>query len=406
MQRLILAEPGLKGSTGHEHAHARVLAVECARRGFGFELLASAHAADAATAGLPARKVFRVSVYARAPEPGRMATLKAVRAWSRKFRKDFERALDSLQVGPDDLLLLNTVKVPVLVGIDRWLSRTPRDLRPSLAVILRLGAEEGLPDGLMPDLSRWLYRHILNRLYARLGPRLLLASDTRLIGEEFERLTGRPVAPIPLPIDVPQPTPPDCSSDAIHLVFPSSGVSRGFHLLPEALASAFARNPRLTATVRAPLHIRGGEKIALEQLGRMTGKIRLIEGALDEPAFYDMLSDAGAILLSYDPEVFAKRSSQILAQSAALGRPVIVVAGTFLDRECRDNGIVSVTAEAFTSEALADAIDRFVRRRERLAHAAWNACPMQRRRHSAAEFMERLVEFSETARASASALSV
>lgn len=399
MRRLILAEPGLKGTTGHEHAHARVLAAECARRGLEFELLASAQATDGAIAGLSAQRTFRVSVYARAPA-GRMAALEAVRKWSRKFRKDFETALGALQAGPEDLLLLNTVKVPVVAGFSRWLSERPERLRPSVAVALRLGAEEGLPDRLMPDLSRWLYRRLLVRLRRLLGDRLLLASDTQLIGDEFARLAGRSVASIPLPIDVPEARPPDPSPDLVRLVFPSSGVDRGFQLLPRALASAMFRTPGLVATVRLPLHRRDGDEAAITELEEMA-HVKLIRDPLDEPAFYGLLSDADAVLLPYDPDVFAKRSSQILAQSAALGRPVIVVAGTFLDHECRSTGIVSATAGAFTSEALAEAINQFAATRERLMRDAWQACPVQRRRHSAAGFLDQLVEFANGHRSSA-----
>jgi hypothetical protein len=103
--------------------------------------------------------------------------------------------------------------------------------------------------------------------------------------------------------------------------------------------------------------------------------------------------------------VFAKRSSQILAQSAALGRPVIAVAGSFLARECQATGIVGVVAEAFTAEALAAAIEHFVADRERLIAAAWAACPAQRQRHTAAAFIDRLVEFAASCEAPSAAAS-
>lgn len=397
MKRLILAEPGFRGSTGHEHAHARVLAAECARRGLAFHVLASGQASDPALEGLPAQKTFRVSVYQRPPSSRRTAVLVAMRRSSRKFRKDFRVALDGLHAGRGDLLLLNTVKIPVLAGIDGWLRTRHETLRPAVAVVLRLGAEEGLPGGLMPNVSRLLYRRVLNKLHNRLGRRLLLAADTRLIGEEFERLIGRPVVSIPLPIDVPQPLPPPVSPVSTHLVFPSSGVDRGFQLLPDALGKALSGNPELTVTVRAPLHKRDGDQAVIEQLKLMAPRVRLIEGALDEPDFYSLLAGADAALLPYSPTVFAKRSSQILAQAAALGRPVIVMAGSFLAAECQANGIVSVTAREFTAEALADAIQRFTDQREELVAAAWRACPAQRCRHSAAAFMDRLVAFCEAA---------
>lgn len=237
MRRLILAEPGLRGETGHEQAHARMLAAECARRGLAFEVLVSADAEDSIVSALSARKTFIVSVDDRPKSGGSASALLAWRSWSRQYRRDFAAALDHLGVGPDDLLLLNTVKIAVLDGFAGWLTGRASNASPAFAVILRLDADEGLPGGRLTRLSRWLYRRVLGKLHGQLGKRLLVATDTRLIGEDFERLIGRPIASIPLPIEVPQPDPPRPVSASTHLVFPSSARGRGFHLLPDALAA-------------------------------------------------------------------------------------------------------------------------------------------------------------------------
>ncbi|MCA0341571.1 MAG: glycosyltransferase, partial [Proteobacteria bacterium] len=259
---------------------------------------------------------------------------------------------------------------------------------------LRLGTEEGLPEPIFPRASRWLYRRVLNKLHTQLGPRLLLATDTTLIGDDFEFLIKRPVASISLPIDVPEPAALRAEKP-VHLVFPSVAVSeRGFHLLPDALEVALQRCPLLSATVRVASPRKSYAPL-IARLSAMAPRVHLVHGPLDESKFYALLADAHAVLLPYDPFTWAKRSSQILAQSAALGRPVIVMRGSFLDYECQAAGIVGVTAEAFTAEALADAICRFVKDRERLVAEAWAACPEQRRRHSVGAFMDRLVEFAE-----------
>lgn len=401
MNRLILVEPSMGTRLGHERSHALPLAEECARRDLGFHVLTHEKASPETIASLPARRTFRFKIYSQLRRHNSASSLLALRRWSRRYKRDFTRAFRDLHAQPSDLMLLNTVNIAVLRGYASWLSAKAYNERPATVVALRLVAEQGLPGSLqgpiLPQVSRWLYRRALDKLHKQLGPKLLLATDTRLIGEDYERLIGRDVAHIPLPIAVPQPVAPKLTSSPPHLVFPSgAGPERGFQLLPDALAGAASSNTSFTATIRAagPL----ARAPLIDRLEAMAPQVRLILGELDEGAFFSMLSDADAVLLPYDPQVFAKRSSQIIAQSAALGRPVIVMAGSFLERECQLEGIVGVSAEAFTSKALAAAIQRFCADRKRLTAAAWAACPAQRRRHTAAGFMDQLTEFDRRAR--------
>ncbi len=393
VKRLILVEPGLIRAIGHEQAHARVLATECADRAIAFRVLANMKAEDGVVSDLAAQRAFHVSVYAKAKPSGSLDSLKIRRRWSRRYRDDFQCALDPVDINENDLLLLNTVTISVLDGYGFWLRKRLPEERPATAVILRLGAEEGLPGRLHPWLSRWFYRRSILKLRRLLKDKLLLATDTKAIGRDFARLARLPVADVPLPIAVPAARPP-VSSHSVSVVFPSTSYAqKGFALLPEALRLAIQRRPDLRATVRvadAPASVAS----IIDQLRTMTPEVRLVHGALSEEGFYQILSEADGVLLPYDPIVFAKRSSQILAQAAALGRPVIVVAGSFLDKECRSTGIPAVTAEAFTAAALGDALVRFALERKNLARAAWAACPAHRERHSASAFMDRLLRLA------------
>jgi glycosyltransferase involved in cell wall biosynthesis len=299
-----------------------------------------------------------------------------------------------MDVDHTDLILLNTVTISVLDGYSSWLSKRPPLKRPNTVVIFRLGAEEGLPGKFYPTLSKLIYLLSIRKLIGLLNRRLLLATDTMAIGAEFARFTFSQVKDIPLPISVPEATPP-LVSPQVSVVFPSAAYAqKGFSLLPDALESAMRRCPSLGATIRvanAPEFM----KPVVDRLQAMAPRVRLIHGALPEDRFYQMLSEADGVLLPYDPAVFRKRSSQILAEAAALGRPVIVIAGSFLDAECRAAGISAVTADAFTPVALEAALVRFAVERENLARAAWAACPRHRQRHSASTFVEQLLTFAQ-----------
>lgn len=393
MTQLILAEPGLENATGHYFAHARVITEECERRGLALDVLVPDSVDPAVAAALPCRPVFRVPLHAQ-PRMRQAAYLLAASVWAAgQYRRDFAGALDG-HVGAGDLLLLNTVTISVLDGVAGWLASRPKDQRPATAVMLRFGPEEGLPKLVLPHLSRRLYRRALDRLHRHLGSRLLLATDTRLIGADFERLIGRTVAAIPLPLVVPAAIPPRDARRPVHFVFLGAATpEKGFHLLPDALEAMLAKFPDdLVATVQVA-RPRTSYAPLVARLKAMAPRVNVIEGALDDTRFQGLLSEADAVLLPYDPIVFAKRSSQILAEAAALGRPVIVIAESFLDREMRSTGIVGIAAAAFTAEALTDAMAGFIVDRPRLVSAAWEACPAQRQRHDSRGFIDRLLAF-------------
>jgi hypothetical protein len=308
MRRLVLADPGIEIATGHDYAHACTIGKECARRGVPLEVLASIKADPQIVSALGCRTLFRVGLYDRPGFRHPAHALAAYVSWSRTYRQDFSAALDG-RVGADDLLLLNTVTISVLKGFAVWLAGRPAGERPATAVMLRLGVEEGLPRFALPGLSRVLYRRVLDRLHRILGPRLLLGTDTRLIGEDFERLIGKAVAPVPLPISVPEPVPPQCQPRSVHLVFPTAATSeKGFHLLPDAFAASLAAVPDLTATIRVANPRRSYAPL-VDRLRAMAPRVRILEGALDDARFYGLLCRADAVLLPYDPRVFAKRSS-------------------------------------------------------------------------------------------------
>lgn len=390
--RIILPDPGIQDRRGHHYAHAWSIAEECKRRSIDMEVLTHLAVSDDVSDRLKCSPVFRTYFYDRGPK--RRASwyylaLHLVRSW--KYRKDLSLGLSG-RAGPGDVVLLNTIDCSLLKGYARWLERLPAARRPFTVIVLRFLPEEGLPRGHWPEVSRRIYKRLLNRIEGLAPGKLLFGTDTKLIAQDFEALLGAEVARIPLPLKLPDARPRDAQSDQVHLVFLGGPQEkRGFHLLPEALSEAMAKFPNLRATVQVSHPDRASKKSLVplvDKLRQLEPRLEIIEGEIDEAEFYRRILSSDAVLLPYDPKVYAKRSSQMLAESASLGRPVIVTRGGFLEHEVDAAGMVAVLCERFDSRALAEAIAGFVTNRRRLVEQAWASSSLLSRGYRVEDFVD------------------
>lgn len=397
--RVILPDPGIQDRRGHHYAHAWSIAQECKRRSIDMAVLTHLELSDDVSDRLDCSPIFRSYFY----DPGskRKASWYCLGLYfvrSREYQKDLTLGLFN-HVDPGDVILLNTVDCSLLRGYARWLERLPAAKRPYTVIVLRFLPEEGLPRGRLSQVSRLINKRLLDRIGSLAPGKLLVGTDTKLIAREFENLLGAEVAHIPLPLKLPEARPRDTYSDQVHLVFlGGSQEKRGFHLLPDALSEAMGKFPNLRATVQVSHPERASNKFLaplVDKLRQLGPRLKIIEGEIDETEFYQRIVSSDAVLLPYDPKIYAKRSSQMLAEAASLGRPVIVTRGGFLEHEVAAAGMVGVLCERFDSSALAEAIARFVTNRRQLVEQAWASGSLLRKSHRVEDFVDCLELFAK-----------
>jgi glycosyltransferase involved in cell wall biosynthesis len=390
--RVLIPDPGLRHTRGHNYAHAWALADECRQRSIAVDILAHVDVSDEAIQRLHCRPIFRTFFYdggpKRVPAPYSLG-LYVVRA--RRYFEDLSAGLTG-RAGRDDVVLLNNVDCGFLAGYARWLASLSADARPGSAIALRFAPDDGLARGRLPGVSRTIYERLLRRIRRLTDGRLLLGSDTTLVAQDFAKLLGCEISYLPLPLSLPAAEPRPTHSGGGHLVFLGNPrKERGVHLLPEALSAALEKLPDLSATIQvSKAGGVAGRRLAgtIERLRELAPRVELIERDLSESEFYQCFTDSDAVLLPYDPGNYAKRSSQVLAEAAGLARPVIVIRESFLQHEMASAGIAGVVCEHFSGPALAEAIVYFAEHRQELLEDSWRRCEGLRKLHSAAGFVD------------------
>ena len=166
-------------------------------------------------------------------------------------------------------------------------------------------------------------------------------SDTLELSNSYEEKLGVPVTAVPVAVSV-QPTIVKQSTDALSepLCFCFMGDARSeknYHRLPEAI-KLLERSHVNTGNIRFKLQSnfnsshgdKGYQQIRDRLKTYPSDQVELIYGPYDEDEYLRQMASADVILIPYHTNQYANRSSGILVEAMALGKPVIVPAGTWM----------------------------------------------------------------------------
>jgi hypothetical protein len=402
--RLIVADPGLNGPAGHHLSYSAAVAGAAREAGMGAVVLAGRGFQGRLPGGIETHAVLgtayqtaggggglRRALYgglSRLPAPvasGLAGVLRAARrrlqgAAPDRLAEELAAALAPIGAGPGDHLLLHSVSGANLASI-----AAGPDLGGAvlLVVLRRMPAEMEADDPAPEPLAA-----LLRQLHARFGQRLRLFADTEMLAEDFARLSGLPVRPVPLPIQVP-PRVPRVPDALPHCVFAGGArLEKGYHTLPAAIA-AHAGRARFTIQ-SGPV---GSEADPLVQrahraLQAMAGDgVTLVERALEPDDYAAMLAGADLLLLPYHGPTYGARSSGILAEALAMGVPAVVPADCWMQAAAGPDRAVAVPDGQALAPALAEALDRL----PALSAAAVASAPAWRSKHSPAALLAALL---------------
>lgn len=253
------------------------------------------------------------------------------------FANGLTRLSTEIDLEPDDVVFLPTASWADLAGLCSYLSRRDRENLPFFAPLLRRNIFEGPPDGyIWHSYAVHEFKRILSDIMERARPEsMVICTDTEELAQQYRQITPEVVTmPVATPEIRSQKLRRSADAPATLGYIGDARREKGFQLLPTVLQNLFQYRIILEARLKAHAYTPKGPQDlsilrAIEQLRLSTPRhVELIEEALDSKAYLELLSSCDAVLVLYDQENYAARSSGVFVEALCAHRPVVVTAGT------------------------------------------------------------------------------
>ena len=311
------------------------------------------------------------------PVTAERATISAA---AKLFEQEVAEAVRHANCCRGDIIFVPTIRTSELFALWNAVQNAPNIQGLQFHIVLRRDAAEmNLPEDGAPGIS-----HLFQEMQkSPVEKTFRFYCDTEQLCIDYKALTPCPVEFHLLPIPFPNP---DCdpitfedwsAGPALKLVYLGGArVEKGFHLLPRAVPILQEAYPEeLSWRLQAPISsaLEEPEVVAarrqIESL--QGGGIELIERHLTSAEFQSLLMSADLVLLPYLAEFYRARSSGILVQVLAAGKPAVIPALSWLSSQTNGLGAIEFGTAADFPHAVLQAIKELPRlRREATERAA------------------------------------
>lgn len=391
-QRLLIPDPGYRGTVGHHHALNHMLLQEAARTGQPAMVLACRHLGAAVRHPL-VRPTFRAVIYEEAVDAP--AFRQALRDLRRQTALDLWLAhID--QWRPEQTILLHTTSVAFLMALLAQLHRF--GVRSRVHIFLMLPPEFMAGESARAEAEATC--KALGRLLASSPARLSLWAETELLRQRFEALGWGRIGLRALPgryppLPAPQPAGADAGTSARPCRFVFMGPARdekGFDLLVRAVPLMLASGRPLRLLLRVT-RLSAQHAQALQPFADQ-GVVVQVDDFIAEADYFQALGEADVALLPYDPVAYRIKNSNIVSESLAMGVPVVVPPGP----NALTAAVLSLQAQgaaaempAYTPEGLVAAMRDAMGRLDALRQAARAAAAPIRQARDLPRFVSELL---------------
>ncbi|BAQ66007.1 glycosyltransferase [Geminocystis sp. NIES-3709] len=255
------------------------------------------------------------------------------------FQESLENIINILNITSEDHIFIHTLGVEQLEELLYLLQKQPLEKNPQYHIMLR----RDIDDYLVKNAQGIGIKNCLTEFYQyKLFPnKVKFYTDTSQLVDRYNSLSPIQFIEIPVPFrqeKLVQNKTVKLENKCLHLVYLGDArIEKGYLYLPQIVGDLwedYLLTKTLKITIQSNFNIASGEKdilasrLTLEQYPETM--VKIIKNAMTTEEYYQLLMSADLLVIPYDNNSYRYRTSGVLTESLAAGKPVIVPANSWL----------------------------------------------------------------------------
>ena len=260
------------------------------------------------------------------------------------FTETLAEILPSLKLTVEDQVLIHTFGIEQLEELFYFLQNQDHRNLPTYHLLFRRDTEDPLViNALGMGLRKCLERFYDNQLWP---DKIRFYTDTSDLVRKYNQLSPATFTQVPIPFRQEKLALKESEDkkDYIHIVYLGDARSeKGYQHLPSLVADLwgdYLKPQRARFTIQSNYNVAGGEEIILEAKLKLSqypsSAVELIDYPLDPDEYYRLLASADVVVLPYNAQNY-QRTSGVLTEALAAGKPVVVPKGSWLAEQVDDS---------------------------------------------------------------------
>ncbi len=268
--------------------------------------------------------------------------LKILTQKNETFTDTLSKVLKDLKLNSYDEVFIHTIGIQQVEEVYHYLTSQERSNAPCFHILLR----RDIDDTLVVNAPGIGLKAIFDNCYeSQVWPnKIQFYTDTDDLIRRYNSLSEVKLQKIPIPFrqeklqQIGEILDPD---KPIHIIYLGDArPEKGYHYLPsivESLWTDYIQPGKIKLIIQSNFNIEGGQglipqsRLALERYPE--SKVKLIKNAMSADDYYQLLAEADALILPYDPHSYRFRTSGVLTEALAAGKPVIVPQNSWLGKQ-------------------------------------------------------------------------
>jgi len=298
--------------------------------------------------------------------------------FNRSLYRDLSGLISDYRFGSGDIVLFPTISENQLWAIVRWAERFKTNDSPVVICYLMfspdLFAERG--EGSMVVNERTFFYKLSLRKILSTGSPVVAFAGGRQLAREYSALMQSEIKPHPVPISI-SATKEHVMAAKRPNVLLHAGTAKedkGFLLLPELVERLTKEHPGDHFLMHADFRSEATTPPEMTQayarlrdVCEMRDNFTLTVGALKRDGYLSLIAQADCYICTYDPRVYARKTSGVVWEAISLGLPILGPSNTFIQREALEWRAGFMPYSVWSADSISEAYSLFRRELNRLA---------------------------------------